>query len=395
MLKKLAPKIASSISQAIGYEVFITDEKAFLIGASENSRLGTFHEVAYKVITCRNKNQYKYIKNKEGEKKGIILPIKLAGNIVGSIGIMGSSQELDKFGILVKSQAEVMIWEEIFYDSTLLREQALKNLMQEISSFDSQKTEEFVLIAKGYKLGYDLKPPHIAIAVEYVDRNLSKLKIKEIDNYRELYSKSVEIEILSKIKNIFNKPEDIITPLGNDRFIILKLLKFNYDELEVLHEIKELCDRMRVRLLEKRITVNIGIGSIAKNITNISKSYHESFKAIEIGKRVKPELGIYMVNDFRMESLILNADKDVCESFISNALKNLKKQSDWIDLSKTVKAWCECRFSQVEAAKELFIHRNTLNHRLNKISKLSGINIKNFKEAIILYFAVMMDELLQ
>ncbi|SMB85323.1 carbohydrate diacid regulator [Desulfonispora thiosulfatigenes DSM 11270] len=396
MLKRLAPKIVSSISQAIGYQIFITDEKAILVGASDHSIIGTFSESALKSIKCRKNEPIKYIKE-SNEIKGIILTVKLAGKIVGTIGITGDPQEVQRFGILAKNQAESLLWEEVFYNSTLLQEEAVKSFIKEISIFNESKTEEFVIIAKGYKLGFDITPPHIAIAIEVCKENKLS-KVKDIEGFmhedNEQYKQGVKIEIISKIKKIFSGIDDIVAPIGVNRYIILKALKCSCDEKGTLEIIEDTCRNFSRNLQEGGIDVYIGIGSLARNVSGLSKSYKESWRAIEIGKRAKKSSRIFQINEFHLESLILNTQKDACEDFLQIALSTLKEQTDWIDLSKTIKAWCECRFSQVEAAKELFIHRNTLNHRLNKIYKVSGINIKDFKEAITLYLAVIMGEIL-
>jgi len=71
-------------------------------------------------------------------------------------------------------------------------------------------------------------------------------------------------------------------------------------------------------------------------------------------------------------------------------LTALQEQPDWEDLSKTICAWCESGFNQKSAANLLFIHRNTLQYRLNKIHEISGIDLKNYKNAFMLYLTVMM-----
>jgi carbohydrate diacid regulator len=398
MLKKIAPKIALSINEITGYEVMITDENAIIIGASDATRLGTCHEASLRIIATGKPNHELYYQQVKGSKPGIALPIELAGKIVGTIGLAGDRKEVEKFGLLAKRHAEIMLCEEKFLKTTLLREQALQNLIREITVFDAKNNKELLLITRGYELGYDLKPPHIAIVFDLFQfkghiKKLNFLKSKE--NSLELTIQSLKLDILNKIKLVFKNPNDIVTPLEKDKFIVLHCLEYNFNSEKSREDIYRKCNEVMEKLKEDGVMVSIGIGSIAQNITGLSKSYKDAWQALEIGKKLCDTPKIHISDEYRIETLLINIKSEASGIFMINTLNKLKSEADWSVLFETIRVWCESGFNQLEASKRLYIHRNTLSQRLNKISRIIDIDIKDFKNILALYLAILITELTQ
>lgn len=394
MLSKLAQKIADITSEVIDFDVIVTDENAIIIGASDQARLGMYHEASIRVMATKKINDEFYYKDKKGTKQGITLPIILADRAIGAIGITGKRHEVEKFGKLVKKQAELLLSEEIFLKSSILREQSVQSLIREILVFNPEESEDFIIITRGYELGYDLKPPHIAIAINLFSISEQKKEMnREQAENESFYIQIIKLNILSKIRNIFNKSNDIVTTLGDDKFIILYSLYNNYDEEKVYYDVKQKCTMLLKELDNGGVVAAVGIGSIARDITELKDSYKDAWKSLEIGKQINNKSMVFSINEFNLEDLLLDISKYASKRFVSKALKNLQEQPDWPELSKTIKIWCESGFSQIEASKKLYIHRNTLKNRLYKIKRVSGIDLEKFKNGLTLYLAILMTEL--
>ncbi|MGI6227286.1 MAG: PucR family transcriptional regulator, partial [Peptococcales bacterium] len=209
----------------------------------------------------------------------------------------------------------------------------------------------------------------------------------------ELTIQSLKLEILNKIKLVFRNPNDIVTPLEKDKFIVLHSLDYSFNLDKTREDIYKRCSEVIERLKENGVMVSIGIGSFAQNITELSKSYKDAWQALEIGKKICDTPQIHVSNDYRIEMLLLNVKKEASSIFMTNALNKLKSEAEWQVLSETIRVWCESGFNQIEASKRLYIHRNTLSQRLNKISRICEIDIKNFKDILALYLAIIISEL--
>ncbi|HZG70698.1 MAG TPA: sugar diacid recognition domain-containing protein [Chondromyces sp.] len=395
MLEKVADKIATSTSQIIEYDVIITNEKGIIIGASNKERLHTFHEASIPVIKSKSPLTTRpgYIDHFVGTKPGFTLPIELQGNIIGTIAITGERSKVEKFGLLVKKHAEIMLREEILLESSLISQQAHQQFIKEVLAFDPHESSESILKARSFELGYELKPPIICVAVDIINfknlvDQLSKSKFN--DESLELGIQRIKLNILKEIQYIFDLKGDISAYIGEDKFIILhKAEVFNdrsYNNLSLT------CNKLLKHLTSRNIEAVIGIGSVAETISEIKKSNREAWKVIEIGKKKKSTERVLTADEFLLESLLQDLNADTI-TMIKREIQPLMEMDDWLDIAQTIKAWCESGFNKVHTANSLHIHRNTLQYRLEKIKELTKINIKDYRKMMYLYLGILLIDL--
>ena len=287
-----------------------------------------------------------------------------------------------------------MCYEEVFFKSEILREQAIQDLIRAIISFNPGREEEIIL-ARGYEMGYDLKLPRIAIAVEVdlMKQMITKGHNKAEDDTKEVHLHLMKLEIMSKIQFYFPASNDIIVYIGNGVFVILHMVYQKYNTDNVLKKIENSLYRLINDLEKESIGVTIGVGSIAECVYELGLSYKKSLKAIRIGKKVKKETKLFNVRNYKLEELISDINKTNYRQFVFELLHKLQQQPDWPEYRKTIVLWCESNFKILQASKSLHIHRNTLSYRLNKIYEISGYDLHQFKDAMMLYLAVLLQDL--
>ncbi|RJS58976.1 sugar diacid recognition domain-containing protein [Bacillus sp. PK3_68] len=298
MLDDIAQKIAVSTSEIIGYEVIITDEDSIIIGSSDPSRLGDFHEASVQIIKTGKPNpDTMNIDKMKGTKPGFALPIELFNKNIGSFGMAGEKAKVKKYCYLLKRYIETMLHQEMYMKSSHLREQAVKNLIQEISVFDDEKSDESYLLSRGHELGYDLQPPHIAIAIDlFRFENLTKKIYEKAGGQQsaELQIQSLKLDVLAIIQKTFHKANDLIAPMQDDKFIVLSALAFQFSEHGVIEEIQDKCSSIIAQFEAKGISASIGIGAIAKNMNELSQSYKDAWRALKIGKKLHASSGVFL-----------------------------------------------------------------------------------------------------
>lgn len=163
-----------------------------------------------------------------------------------------------------------------------------------------------------------------------------------------------------------------------DRIIVIGNLE---EEEEHAYSIKE------TLIQDLGVNAKISIGNLNKTFEGFKKSYRGMVQALEIGKKfnIKPE--IYSIKNMFLEQAIYNFNKDYS--------KELKEEYKDIfngfnhELIQTLEEILKCDLSLTKAAKKLYIHRNTLMYRVEKIKKETGFDIRNFKEATFLYVIYM------
>ena len=131
---------------------------------------------------------------------------------------------------------------------------------------------------------------------------------------------------------------------------------------------------------ENRVVV--GIGTVANHLRELAKSYKEAQIAIEVGKVFDTEKYIINYENLGIGRLIYQLPTTLCEMFLMEVFK--KNPIDALDQETlfTIHKFFENNLNVSETARKLFVHRNTLVYRLEKIKKLTGLDLREFDDAI-------------
>ena len=141
-------------------------------------------------------------------------------------------------------------------------------------------------------------------------------------------------------------------------------------------------------------TVVVGIGTIAIHLRDLAKSYKEAQIAIEVGKVFDTEKYVINYENLGIGRLIYQLPTTLCEMFLQEVFK--KNPIDALDKETlfTIHKFFENNLNVSETARKLFVHRNTLVYRLEKIKKLTGLDLREFDDAITFKVALMVKKYL-
>ena len=145
---------------------------------------------------------------------------------------------------------------------------------------------------------------------------------------------------------------------------------------------------------ELRIKTVIGIGTIADHLRELADSYKEAQTAIDVGKVFDTEKSIMHYENLGIGRLIYQLPTTLCEIFLSEVFK--KSSIDSLDQETlfTINKFFENNLNVSETSRKLFVHRNTLVYRLEKIKKLTGLDLRQFDHAIVFKVALMVRKYL-
>jgi len=141
-------------------------------------------------------------------------------------------------------------------------------------------------------------------------------------------------------------------------------------------------------------TVVVGIGTVAQHLRDLAKSYKEAQIAIEVGKVFDTEKYVINYENLGIGRLIYQLPTTLCEMFLQEVFK--KNPIDALDKETlfTIHKFFENNLNVSETARKLFVHRNTLVYRLEKIKKLTGLDLREFDDAITFKVALMVKKYL-
>ena len=188
-----------------------------------------------------------------------------------------------------------------------------------------------------------------------------------------------------------DKLQDFILSINESDVVIIKQItpSTTAEDLEKIARSVE--DTLKNELFIKCV---IGIGTVAEHLRSLADSYKEAQTAIDVGKVFDTEKSIINYENLGIGRLIYQLPTTLCEIFLSEVFK--KSSIDSLDQETlfTINKFFENNLNVSETSRKLFVHRNTLVYRLEKIKKLTGLDLRQFDHAIVFKVALMVRKYL-
>ena len=197
-----------------------------------------------------------------------------------------------------------------------------------------------------------------------------------------------EVEI---VRNMFPaKGKDFVTNVNEQSIVLVKELDENADDVEKIA--KMLSDTLSSEAMHK---VHVAIGTVVTDLKNVSLSYKEASMALEVSKIFEAEKHIVNYEKLGIGRLIYQLPAALCKMYVNEVLNgNTMDQFDDETLS-TVNKFFENSLNVSETSRQLYIHRNTLVYRLDKLQKMTGLDLRNFDDSIIFKITMMVSKYME
>ena len=373
--------IVSRVVNILDRNINIIDLEGTVIASSNPKRIGTFHEGgrlsaasgAEVIITPNNKHLYR------GAKEGVNLPIQYKNKTIGIVGITGNPDEIKSYGLLVKELVELIVQENESRYTRELHDQAQRSFILELIMGSGIKSED-VYIRRAEFLGIsDLRKKHLIIgSFNDFDKTLKEFNEIEIQEIRQ--------KLLEFIKNYYHKEEVITFYLYDDSFIIL---------LDCIENKKEHFGELRKEILkEYKIAISFVISEQCIGYKDYPGNYSKVDRAMTLNKHKKDKEDIILIKDYGIPLLMDSISKEdkaqyleLYEVFFDPSKNKLKEE-----LVETVKAYFENNMNIGNAAERLYVHRNTISYRINKLKEDFSIDVTKSYECMELYLAICLNE---
>jgi carbohydrate diacid regulator len=184
---------------------------------------------------------------------------------------------------------------------------------------------------------------------------------------------------------------DYVLNINETDVVFIKLVDENATE-EAMCEYAAKIEKEIARVCGR--SVMIGIGSVSNYLREIATSYKEAQVAIQVGKIFYSDKKIIHYQNLGIGRLIYQLPTTLCEMFLAEVFK--KNNIDSLDQETlfTIQRFFENNLNVSETSRKLFVHRNTLVYRLEKIKKLTGLDLREFDGAIVFKVALMVKKYL-
>ena len=200
-----------------------------------------------------------------------------------------------------------------------------------------------------------------------------------------------DVAVMELVQKYFpDRQRDFALTINENEVVLVKEVK-TVDNKEINKYGKQLDQGVA----ELGITHVVGIGSVVSQLKDIARSFKEAQVAVEIGKVFDENITMMSYENLGIGRLIYQLPTTLCEMFLSEVFKKGSVESLDEETLFTIQKFFENNLNVSETSRKLFVHRNTLVYRLEKIKKLTGLDLREFDNAIVLKVALMVKQYLK
>jgi len=354
MSNRLFQGIIHQMKDAVNRVIGVIDDNGVIIACSElvkigETKQGVREELAYTsetVITggytyrpIGNGSKWEYIVFVEGEDK-------VAEQFVGLLSISLSN---------IKN-----LYDEKYDKSSFIKNVILDNIL----SSD--------IYIKSKELRFNAEETRVVFLIKFTTRT--------------------EMLPYDMVQNLFpDKTKDYVISVTEQEIVLVKEVRPDAEIRDIEKIAESLVDTLNTEFFAK---VTVGIGTVVNNIKDLARSYKEAQVSLEVGKVFDTEKVILCYETLGIGRLIYQLPTTLCEMFLNEVFKNGSLESLDRETLMTIQCFFENNLNVSETSRKLFVHRNTLVYRLEKIRKLTGLDLREFDHAITFKVALMVKRYL-
>lgn len=381
----IAQSIVDITMSVLHVNVNIMDVNGTVIAAGDKSRIGTFHCAAAEVIATGQKKAVsaQEAATMDNVEPGATYPIVYKGEVIGALGMTGAPEYVDKFVELGALYALLFIEQEDMKQRVFQEQRVRESILLDLFTGRCLKDADFFL-QRLAGLNYRLDKAHrvIAVRLEALEHQTDMILCQQIkDRLTDLLANKricgapligcfiqSQLALLAPVQN---------KPCAPERFAA---------------EVKDLYDCLRQATGNQ---VLIAIDGVCESWMDIPAAFAQAKGTLEIACRYNQKDGVIRSDDYLTEYTLLHIPAQERQRFTSTVLGKLctGKPRQRELLLQTLRTYFQNDMNAQKTAEELFIHRNTLNMRLNKIREWSGLSPQRFQDAFNLRMAIILMDL--
>lgn len=213
----------------------------------------------------------------------------------------------------------------------------------------------------------------------------------EVNSQRAVYLIETRSEkdgtVMELLKGLFSAQlGDYLTAVDENNIILIKNLEGDASQEAMASVANTIVDMMST---EAMINVRVSYGTVVQELKDVSKSYKEAKMAMDVGKIFYEEKTVAAYGSLGIGRLIYQLPVNLCKMFIEEIFgDNIPTDLDEETLN-TLNKFFENNLNVSETARQLYVHRNTLVYRIERIQENTGLNLRNFDDALTFKIALM------
>ena len=353
MSNRLFQGLVHQMRDAVNAVIGVVDETATIIACSDLTKVGTTNEF---VSLDLNDSHDIFIRDGYTYK-----PFGSRVKPEYAVFIEGVDDNAAKYATIMASLSNI----KQYYDEKYDRNNFIKNVV-----LDNVLPGDIVIKAR--ELHFNAEISRVVFLIRIVSAN--------------------DISAYDVIQNLFpDKNKDFVFNITESDIVLVKEIKSSVDSKDLEKLARSISDTLSSEFYTR---VNVGIGTSVIGVKELARSFKEAQMALEVGKVFDTDKNIVSYDNLGIARLIYHLPTTLCETFLHEVFKKGSIESLDHETLFTIQKFFENNLNVSETSRKLFVHRNTLVYRLEKIKKLTGLDLREFDHAIIFKIALMVKKYL-
>lgn len=354
MSNRLFQGVIHQMKDAIDRTIGVVDETSVVIACSELGRIGEVNDSI------------------NAETLSATVPFVIDGHTFKSFGslsrseyavfVSGADEEAQKVAQLLAVSLSSI---KQYYDEKYDRSNFIKNvILDNILPGD--------IYIKARELRFNSEVSRVCLLIKITSRT--------------------DVSAYDVIQNLFpDKTKDFVINISETDIALIKEIKSSYESKDLEKLAGSIVDTLSSEFYTHCV---VGIGTAVVGIKDLARSFKEAQVALEVGKVFDTERTIVSYDNLGIARLVYQLPTTLCDMFLKEVFK--KGSIDSLDQETlfTIQKFFENNLNVSETSRKLFVHRNTLVYRLEKIKKLTGLDLREFEDAIVFKVALMVKKYL-
>lgn len=361
-----AQAIVEEVGAIVGQHINMMDRQGYVIASTDDTRIGTLHEGARKMIAEHLSELYVEEEHATATSRpGLNLPVNQGGRIVGVIGITGRYEEVAGYGQVVKKMVEILVRENAQQDERRMGQRVLNRFLEDWV-LGNGLLQPRILEERGFSLGIDIAQP----------RRVMVAGARDFEEYASTASGQKLLEQAEREAASLAGRGCLVLPSAGRQIFLVPRVSDRQMERQAAHICGAVQQRFGIRLI---IGIDGGAG-------DIHVAYGQANKAWRSAGMAKKDIMTY--DRVTLELFTEDVTEGVKAEYLHKVFKKCgyEELCQWLGL---LEAYFEAEGSLKKASEVLHIHKNTLTYKLKKLEELTGYDVRIPSQSAVFYMAVL------
>ena len=367
----LAQQIVNTIKDVCSYDINFINSSGTIIASTNSARIGAFHEIGRKAAVTGTTIEVAESDNFTGTRQGINMPLYHEDRLLAVIGITGSPEKVRKYAFLAQRITSLLIREQELGQYSRHQADKKQFVISSLLHGDTQNPEYLLKCLKEFQIDPDT-PKRLILIHTY--------PAASGQNYTDSVSGSVlsehQIQNFFKTAGItlytFRYPGDYLAVADNSGFSALSGPLHNFA--------KKHADTLAIAVGRSVSLYQLGLSLTTAETALRSLSFHQPSTDNICAENYA------VFDDLTLEIVLSSVSPEDREEFSGKTIRQLSS-----DEKELLRTYFSLEMSLADTAEKLFLHKNTLQYKLNHIYKKCGLNPRKFRDAVLLYLALEME----